>query len=268
MNVRSIALTTELALAATRGRITDRGNYLVVETPDDPGYYYGNLLVLPAAPQPGEVAFWMHKFADELAANRAIKHVTLRWDGITGDAGAEDELVGAGFTIETSQLMVADEVEDARAPLPIRELAEADVLATADLAWELGDRHDEPFRKFLQRRATWHRDLVARGTAQFFGAFDGAKLVASLGIALVGNIGRYQDVQTHAAYRRRGLARALLATAARAALARGVDRVAIVAEPDSDAARVYARAGFRVLEHTVGACRYPPDISRPIRVRG
>ena len=47
MNVRSLALTTDLALHATRGRVTDRGNYLVVETPDDPGYYYGNLLVLP-----------------------------------------------------------------------------------------------------------------------------------------------------------------------------------------------------------------------------
>ena len=49
MIVRSLALTTELALATTRGRITDRGDYIVVETPDDPGYYFGNLLVLPAA---------------------------------------------------------------------------------------------------------------------------------------------------------------------------------------------------------------------------
>ena len=55
MNIRSIALTTELALIATRGRIVDRGTYLVVETPDDPGYYYGNLLVLPAPVQPGEL---------------------------------------------------------------------------------------------------------------------------------------------------------------------------------------------------------------------
>jgi hypothetical protein len=29
----------------------------VVTTPDDPGYCYGNLIVLPAPPQVGEVAF-------------------------------------------------------------------------------------------------------------------------------------------------------------------------------------------------------------------
>ena len=267
MHVRSIALTTELALAATRGRITDRGNYLVVETPDDPGYYYGNLLVLPAPPQVGEVAYWTRKFADEFAGNAAIKHVTLCWDGITGDAGAEDELAGAGFSIDRYQTMVADDVDLAAATLPVRELVADELPLTADLGWAMGDRHDEPYRQFLHRRAAWHRDLVARGSAQFFGAFDKGTLVASLGIVCVDNVGRYQDVQTHADYRRRGLARSLLGSAARAAFERGVERVVIVTEPESDAASVYARAGFHIVERTASACRYPPDISRPIRMR-
>jgi hypothetical protein len=55
--IRSLALKTELGLAATRGTITDRGDYVVIETPDDPGYYYGNLLLLSAPPQVGEVAY-------------------------------------------------------------------------------------------------------------------------------------------------------------------------------------------------------------------
>jgi hypothetical protein len=45
----------------------------------------------------------------------------------------------------------------------------------------------------------------------------------------------------------------------------GIERVVIVAEPDSAAARLYERAGFRTIEYSVSACRYPPDISRPIR---
>lgn len=264
MNVRSLALTTELALIATRGRIVDRGHYLVVETPDDPGYFHGNLIVLPAAPRPGEVAHWIRVFDDELGTNPAIRHVTLTWDGITGDEGAGDELRGEGFVVDTHLVLVADSVDTAPAPLPIRELAADDVLATADLAWTMGDRHDETYRRFLQRRAAWQRELVARGIARFFGAFDGEALVASLGIARVVDVARYQDVQTLPAYRRRGLARALLATAARAAIADGAERLVIVAEPDSPAARLYARAGFRVIERTTSACRYPPDVSRPI----
>ncbi len=278
MNIRSIALTTELALIATRGRVIDRGHYLVVETPDDPGYYHGNLLVFPAPPQPGELATWLRLFDDELGSNPAIRHVTFCWDGITGDTGAADELRDAGFQIDTHQVLATDGVDSAPAVLPVRVLAPDDVLATADLAWQLGDRHDETYRNFLYRRAAWQGDLVARRIANFYGAFDGDTLVASLGLVRVLDYGRYQDVQTLPAYRRRGLARALLASAARDALGDstsrlrvdqpswvGVERVVIVAEPGGAAARLYARAGFREIELTVSACRYPPDISRPIR---
>lgn len=267
MNVRSLALTTELALIATRGRVVDRGAYLVVETPDDPGYFHGNLIVLPAPPRPGEVAHWIRVFDDELGANPAIHHVTLTWDGITGDEGAGDELRAEGFAVDTHLVLVAESVDATPAPLPIRELAPAEVMATADLAWTMGDRHDETYRRFLHRRAAWHRDLVTRGIARFFGAFDGSTLVASLGTVRVVDVARYQDVQTLPAYQRRGLARALLAAAAQAAIADGAERVVIVAEPDSAAARLYARAGFRIIERTTSACRYPPDISRPIKQR-
>ena len=105
--VQSLGLTTELALLATRGTVEDRGDYLVVRTPDDPGYYYGNLLVLPAAPQVGEVAFWTRRFGDELGGDPAIRHVTFLWDGVSGDTGAADELRAAGFTIEQTETMVA-----------------------------------------------------------------------------------------------------------------------------------------------------------------
>ena len=39
------------------------------------------------------------------------------------------------------------------------------------------------------------------------------------------------------------------------AFARGAERVVIIAEPDSDASRVYERAGFRTVERTVNARR-------------
>lgn len=258
MHVRSLGLATDLELAATRGRVIDREDYLVVVTPDDPAYYHGNLLVLPAPPQVGEVTYWTRKFAVELGHDPGIRHVALRWDGITGDAGATDELIAAGFTIEGMQVMVAGVPPSAPAPpdLELRELAATELPATAELEYALGDHHDESFRQFLHRRAAWKQRLVETGRARFWGAFDGATLVASLGLVPLGTRARYQDVQTAATHRRRGIASALLARAARAQPA---NELVIVAEPDSAAARVYERAGFRTVERTASALRYPDE---------
>jgi GNAT superfamily N-acetyltransferase len=248
VRVRSLALTTELALANTRGKVIDKGDYLVVATPDDPGYYYGNLLVLPAPPQAGEVTFWTRRFRDELP----LAHVTLWWDGITGDAGAVDELEAAGFTIERALVMTAEAIAKTPPPLPVRELADSEI--TEALPWALADRHDEQYRRFLVRRAAWQRTLVQRGLAKWFGAFDGETLVGSLGLVELGTIGRYQDVQTLPAYRGRGVASTLLYAAARAAT---VERVVVVTEK----ADLYERAGFRIVERTASACKYPPGVS-------
>jgi ribosomal protein S18 acetylase RimI-like enzyme len=264
--VRSLALTTELALAAMRGRVTDRDDYIVVETPDNPGYYDGNVLVLPAPPQVGEVAYWTRRFGDELGKDPAIKHVSLWWDGTNGDEGAATELRAAGFVLMSNQVMVAERGSRAgeqpsvyavapSAPLVTRVLAPDEVLATADLAYTLGDRHDDSYRLFLDRRAAWHSELVTRGLAKFWGTFDGELLVASLGLVWLGKLARYQDVQTLPSHRRRGLAGALLSLSSHDAFARGAERVVIIAEPESEAARVYARLGFRTVERTVNARR-------------
>jgi GNAT superfamily N-acetyltransferase len=250
--IRSLALKTELGLAATRATIVDRGDYVAIATPDDPGYYYGNLLLLPAPPQVGEVAFWVRRFAAEFPQPE-IKHVALWWDGISGDAGAEAELVAAGFTLDRSTVMTAAQVTAPAPPLPIVALCPDQVIDSLELGWATADRHDDAYRLFLSRRVHWHAGLVERGLAAFYGVYDRGELVASLGLVPMDKVARYQDVQTAAAYRKRGLASALLAAAARDVPA---DRYVIMTS-GGDAERVYARAGFDDAEHTVSACRRP-----------
>jgi ribosomal protein S18 acetylase RimI-like enzyme len=254
MHIRSLGLGTDLELAKTRGQVIDRDGYLVVRTPDDPTYYFGNLLVLPAAPQVGEVAYWTRKFASELGGDPAIRHVALRWDGIHGDTGATDELKAAGFTVEVLQVMTAAGLELAPCshdivPLEARHLVEA-----AELEYAIGDRHDDSFRQFLHRRAAWKQTLLATGRATFWGAFDQQILVGSLGLVPLGTRARYQDVQTAIAYRGQGIARGMLRVAAQAARA---SELVIVAEPGSQASRVYEQIGFRTVELVGSACRYP-----------
>ncbi len=256
MHVRSIGLATDLALARTRGTVTDREDYLVVRTPDDPSYYFGNLLVLPASPQIGEVAYWTRRFAGELGTDPRVRHVALRWDGVTGDVGAASELAAAGFELERSVIMTARQIASRPAPggIDVRRLAPHEVVAAAELEYASGDRHDEDYRRFLQRRARWKLQLAAAGTARLYGAFDAGALVASLGLAELGGRARFLDVQTATTHRRRGIISALLDVAARASTA---NELVIVTQPGSVAESVYVRAGFVAIEHTAAALLVP-----------
>lgn len=241
MEISSLALATELALAETRGTVIDRGGYIRVETPEEPGWIDGNFLALPRAPTASELPTWIDTFVRELGAHRAV---SLRWDGATPEPLAD-------FTVDSYELMLADEVLAPPHALPIRELAPDELAQTAELAFAIADRHDDAYHQFLRRRARWHGKLVTDLGARFFAAFDQDQLVASLGLVPLGAVARYQDVQTAPSHRRRGLAGALLATAARAFPQ--TSRFAILAEPRSDAQRVYRRVGFATVEHTTRA---------------
>ncbi len=210
---------------------------------------------------------------EELGDNPEIRHITLCWDGTTGEVSSRGELVRAGFVVEVQQVMIA---RAAAVPTPtldpsleLRALDPSDLSSVCELAYAIGDRHDEAHRQFLQRRSAWHQRLVDQGRARFWGVFERSSLVGSLGLVVLAppgsdlatapldHIGRYQDVQTAPSHRRRGIAGALLGTAAAWGSQHAIDTVVIVAIPDSAAARVYQRLGFRTIEHTSSACRVP-----------
>jgi GNAT superfamily N-acetyltransferase len=255
MNVLSLGISTDLGLIAMRGRIMDRGDYIVAITPDDPGDYRGNMLVLPHPIGSGEVGHWLDVFAREVACD-GVQHVTLCWDGIQGELGAVHDLIATGFGIERTRVM--RRVPSSAPPVSgvtLRPLTEDEIPRAAELAFAIGERHDEAYRQFLQRRSVWQRALVGSGAATFWGAFDGDALVGSLGLVTLGRIGRYQDVQTAPSHRRRGIAAALLAASGDAALRAGLEELVIVALAGSAAERVYPRAGFRIVELVASAVR-------------
>src|SRR3954465_15313583 len=86
-------------------RVTDRSDSLVVETPQNPAFYWGNFLLLAAPPEPGSAERWLDVFAGELPT---ADHVAVGLAGVGGDTGDITGLVAAGLELELSVVLTAD----------------------------------------------------------------------------------------------------------------------------------------------------------------
>jgi GNAT superfamily N-acetyltransferase len=112
-----------------------------------------------------------------------------------------------------------------------------------------------PPSEFVTRRAAAERRRCEAGLGSWWGAFERGRLLSACGVFTAGTgLARYQDVETHPDGRRRGLAGAVVAAAARHAReALDADTLVIVADPDEDAHRLYESLGFARTESQVTA---------------
>ena len=120
------------------------------------------------------------------------------------------------------------------------------------------DEHGEAgYRVFKEAEMRRYRAMAQAGRGAWFGAFLDGTLVADLGIYCDGGLGRFQTVETHPAFRRRGLAGSLVFQAARHALGpMRMETLVLVADADSPAERLYRSVGFLPTEYQVALERW------------
>jgi predicted GNAT family acetyltransferase len=259
MELRSLAWRTDLALLRAAGsEVEDRGDHIVVRTPANPGFYWGNYLLLDAPAGPDAVPDWLRAFEREFPD---AEHRTF---GVDGADGTVDDLApfrAAGMTIEASTLMTAQAVHEPAHPnaeATIRALAtDEDWAQQVELALTDQDLHGG--RVFATRRAAAERSLVERGLGQWFGAFIDGRLAASMGLFVASEgLARYQGVMTHPDLRGRGLCGTLVHHAGRFGFDElGVHTLVMVADPDYLAIRIYRSVGFTGSETQLQAARFP-----------
>lgn len=240
---------TDLEVLRRAGsQITDSADHIVVRTPDNPGYYWGNFVYIrdPAtAADPAACLALMRRSIP------GASHVAI---GLPGppDVAAWRAL---DLGVECDEVL-ASERPPAGRDLPdgyhARQLRDADdwEQAVGQELREAGSPADPDYEDFVRRRVDSRRRMVATGGAAFMGAFWGDRLVADLGIVLCDGLARYQSVETDAAHRRRGLASHLLQLAGEWARDRGATRWVIVADRGSDAARLYRSCGLDPVGHS------------------
>lgn len=260
MDVRSLGYRTDLMIRELEGsRITDRGDHLVVRTPGNPDYWWGNFLLLASPPPAGEAAKWIAAFAGEFPDAR---HVTLGVDVTEAGIVDEAELVAEGFAVERSSVLTARSVHEPPRPNQdaiFRELSgDEDWRQAADLRGVVTAGTPGADPRFLSARIAAERALTEAGHGAWFGAFLGGRLVAQLGLITDGSgIARFQNVESHPEARRKGLAGSLVWQAGVRGLDAGADTLVMVADPGDIAIGIYRSVGFADAETQVGFERHP-----------
>jgi GNAT superfamily N-acetyltransferase len=250
---------TDLAILELGGStVADRGDHLVVRTPANPDYHWGNCLLVLDGASVDDATRWLDTFA---ASFPGAGWVSIGLPTLPADA---DGWGAAGVPLETDEVLTTRELPR-EAPLPsgytARRIAGEDweQVVAKEMAENARTGEYEPVghERFVRALVATRAGLSDRGVAAWFGAFHDGRLAADLGIVACGRRARYQAVGTEPEHRGRGLASHLLGVAARWAADEGCDEWVIVTESTNPAGRVYRRAGFAPDAATVQAYRPP-----------
>lgn len=251
MHVSSLGFRTDLALLTASGSfVEDRGTHLVVRSPDNPSYFWGNFILLAQPPVPGGEREVVGAFHTEFPL---AEHVSIGIDtaDLTDDARAAFE--AAGMTVDVATVLTASALVAPReVEAEVRALdGDDDWEARARLSQQLYPQtSEEAFMSFARQKNVQERRLVDAGLGQRFGAFVDGTLVSTAGAFVTEDgVARFQSVETHPDHRRKGLAAAVVHAAGQHALDRlmngdGVRTLVIVADTDGEAIGIYRRLGF------------------------
>lgn len=271
---RSLVWATDVDTLPLDRVVERRDGYLLIRSPSNPTFYWGNLLLFDEPPRPGDGPTWEKLFEHEFADEPRARHRTFAWDQAHGEAGAaREEFVERGYDLDESVGLIADAAQVQPHARENREVVVQALDPAAGADEELWDAvvelqvagreegHDEEsFRAFARPRLDSRRALFRQGRGAWYVAIDPAsgEVAASCGIVVTAGRGRFQVVDTAAAFRRRGICSRLVVEAARHSVgAHGAERFVIVADLNYHALGLYESLGFERREHVVGVCRWP-----------
>jgi ribosomal protein S18 acetylase RimI-like enzyme len=251
VQLRSAGFVTDLMVRRLAGsEIIDRGDHIVVRTPANPTFWWGNFIVVGA--DFSDADRWLSTFAEE---HPTAAHVAIGVDAPDADVDLAG-YVAAGLEADVSTILFASRLDDPteNAGVVCRSLSsDADWVQSLELTLACHPSEEESEVLFMRRKVIELQVLSGCGNGGWFGAFVDGTLRASLGVLTDGDgLARYQSVETHPEYRRRGLARQLVATAGRTMLAEpGVTSLVMVADPTYHAAHLYRSLGFVDGDHQI-----------------
>ena len=254
-----------MAVARFDGEVHDRGDYVVVRTDANPSFFWGNFLVFPHAPVPGDAERWLavHEREFPPAPGRAT---ILSWDELDGALGDDADFLAQGFERDLGLCFLATRLHKAQKhndDVRVRPLASDDDWQRAEAAltaaFVSGSRAPADLQRvFVATQMRRYRAMQDQGWGAWFGAFLGDRVAACAGLVRQDRRARFQLVGTDPMFARRGVCSTLIFEMGSLALCEWpCDELIIVAGATQPAARVYAGVGFEACESLATLMKIP-----------
>ena len=278
----SLGWRSELIFPRFDAEVVVRPDYLLIRTPQNPTFWWGNFLLFDCAPREGDAAVWMTAFEREIAQHQPeSRHIAFGVDApgpieMPADFAALGltPFQGAVLTLTPGQLRPPRKaIGETWRIRPLRLPDEGVQAAKLQVAADVDGHEPGGYLLFRERQMLRYGSFERAGLGHWFGVFappgtvgnDSREelLVADCGLFRDGfgpdALGRFQFVSTHPAWRRRGLCSALIHAVCRHGFeVMDLSSLVIIADPGYVAIHLYEALGFQRAANTWGMERRPP----------
>jgi uncharacterized protein YrzB (UPF0473 family) len=252
-NLNSLALVTDLILLKFESEIIKKDDYIVIKTPSQPDYFWGNFLIFSKPPKKEDFITWKEIYKTEFESEEP-NFFTLTWDSEEVDKESiisfekDGFSLGLDITLATCHPVKPSRFNEKVVVKPIETNEEWAMIP------EVHFDKDSPKSKtaqmgFAEKRIESFREFTKKGVAHRFGAFLNGKLVGDLGLFYENEVARFDLVATHSDYLRQGICQTLVYLSSIYMQKHyKVLKLVIVADDDYYAIDVYKKVGFKPIQ--------------------
>jgi len=232
-------------------QIEDIGEAIIIRTPQNPTWNWGNLLVLESPPKLADISKWLQIIDEKLLIEPRTTYRLISWQGGPADETVLQQFREVGLTSTLGQILTLQTLQRPQYLNPnvvVKELSGDDPLWEEVLAINIeAFSPDFPnYAVFATQNIEEHRMMIAKGLGRWFVAMIDGDAAGTLGIYPGEEVYRYQEVAVREKYRRRGVASTMIFEAARRALDERLHFTQVmVADGEKEAIRVYQALGFK-----------------------
>ena len=257
MVIRSLSYSTLLHVLSFNSSIQHKSEYIVVKTPDNSRYYWGNFLFFHHPPKQDSMSEWEFLFDKEFSG-MAINHKAFAWDSVSEEYGKVDAFIENGYYFEFDDVLMARDLFKPKYYNPdltiksIRSTNQWEQVCQLNLDCYKDDL-DVNYMGHVKILMQDYIKQVEQGQGIWMGAFTGGQIVGDMGLFKAGGeSGLILSVKTNPDYRAKGVCRTLLYHSTLLGFKHfGFKEILMVADKELSVEKIYRSVGFYCCEQGV-----------------